>query len=237
MSPVHERHRQAIIALIPSWYRPLPHLALPSLFGLLVLVLAATRIHALRPVELAAIPVTLLVAFVFEWWVHRSVLHRRVPGLALIYDRHELQHHVVFTDADMAMRSPRELQMILMPAYSVLLIALFNAPVALLAARLVTPNVGYLYLVTAMSFFLAYEWFHLAFHLPPSHPIARLGVIALLREHHRRHHDPRLMRSWNFNVTVPVFDVIHGTTWTPEREAERAQRRGSRGRSAAHGRS
>src|SRR5512132_2249472 len=140
MSPVHERHRQAIIERIPSWYRPLPHLALPSLFGLVVLVFAVTRIHALRPIELASVPVTLLVAFVFEWWVHRAVLHRRVPGLGVIYDRHELQHHVVFTEDDMAMRSPRELQMILMPAYSVLLIALFNAPVALLAALLVTPN-------------------------------------------------------------------------------------------------
>ena len=67
MSPVHERHRQAIIALIPSWYRPLPHLALPSLFGLLVLVFAVTRIHALRTIELVAVPVTLVVAFAFEW--------------------------------------------------------------------------------------------------------------------------------------------------------------------------
>jgi len=237
MSPVHERHRQAIIARIPSWYRPLPHLALPSLFGLLVLVLAATQIHALRPIELVAVPVTLLVAFVFEWWVHRAVLHRRVPGLGVIYDRHELQHHVVFTDTDMAMRSPRELQMILMPAYSVLLIALFNAPVTLLAARLVTPNVGYLYLVTAMGFFLSYEWLHLAFHLPSSHPVGRLGVIALLREHHRRHHEPRLMRAWNFNVTVPVFDWLLRTQWTRELEAARSARRISRGRSPAESRS
>ncbi len=237
MSPVHERHRQAIIDLIPRWYRPLPHLALPSLFGLLVLVFAATRIHALRPIELLAVPVTVLVGFAFEWWVHRSVLHRRVPGVAVIYERHELQHHVVFTDADMAMRSPRELQMILMPAYAVLLIALFNAPIALLAARFVTANVGYIYLVTAMAFFLSYEWLHLAFHLPAGHPIGRLGVIAVLREHHRRHHDPRLMRSWNFNVTVPVFDGLLRTRWTRELEAERAAQRMARGRSPAPGRS
>ena len=237
MRPVHERHRQAIIDLIPRWYRPLPHLVLPSLFGLLVLVFAATRIHALRPIELVAVPVTVLVGFGFEWWVHRGVLHRRVPGVAVIYERHELQHHVVFTNADMAMRSLRELQMILMPAYAVLLIALFNAPIAVLASRLVTANVGYIYLVTAMAFFLSYEWLHLAFHLPANHPIGRLGVIALLREHHRKHHDPRLMRSWNFNVTVPVFDALLRTRWTRELEAERAAARMARGRSPAEGRS
>jgi hypothetical protein len=237
MSSVHEKHRQAIVARVPSWYRPLPHLALPSLFGLTVLVFAVTQIHALRAVELVTIPVTVLVGFAFEWRVHKSVLHRRVPGLAVIYERHELEHHVVFTDEDMAMRGPREFQLILMPAYAVLLIALFNAPIAYLAARLVTLNVGYIYLVTAMGFFLSYEWLHLAYHLPASHPIGRLGVIAALREHHRRHHEPRLMRSWNFNVTVPMFDRIHSTTWTREREAERAAQRSARRTEPAPGRS
>jgi sterol desaturase/sphingolipid hydroxylase (fatty acid hydroxylase superfamily) len=62
--------------------------------------------------------------------------------------------------------------------------------------------------------------------LPEDHPIARLGFIAKLREHHRRHHEPRLMKRWNFNVTVPVFDWLHGTTWSPAREEKsRASRR------------
>ncbi|MBK7399278.1 MAG: hypothetical protein IPJ34_24170 [Myxococcales bacterium] len=30
-----------------------------------------------------------------------------------------------------------------------------------------------------------------------------------LREHHRRHHHPRLMQRWNFNVTIPLFDWLH----------------------------
>ena len=237
MDTVHERHRRAIVERVPGWYRPLPHLALPSLVGLAALVFAVTQIHALRAIELLTIPVTVLVAFGFEWRVHKSVLHRRVPGLGVIYDRHELQHHVVFTSEDMPFRRPQELQLILMPAYAVLLIALINAPLAYLASRFVAPNVGYIYLVTSMGFFLTYEWMHLAYHLPPSHPVGRIPLVARLREHHRRHHDPRLMRAWNFNVTVPVFDVVHGTTWTEEREAERAARRGSRGRSPAQGRS
>lgn len=237
MDTVHERHRRAIVERVPSWYRPLPHLALPTLFGLATLVFAVTQIHALRAVELLAIPITVLTAFGFEWRVHKSILHRRIPGLGVIYDRHELQHHVVFTDEDMPYRSLSELKLILMPAYAVLLIALINAPLAYALARFVAPNVGYIYLVTSMGFFLTYEWLHLAYHLPPSHPVGRIKLIARLREHHRRHHEPRLMKAWNFNVTVPVFDVVHGTTWTREREAERAARRGARDRSPAEGRS
>ena len=237
MDTVHERQRRAIVELVPSWYRPLPHLVLPSLFGLLTAVFAVTRLRELRLIELGVIPITVLLGFAFEWRVHKSVLHRRVLGLGVIYDRHELHHHVVFTHDDMAMRGPRELQLILMPAYAIVLIAVFNAPLAYLASRLASPNVGYLYLATAMSFFLTYEWLHLAYHLPPSHPLGRLRLVARLREHHRKHHDPRLMRSWNFNVTVPIFDWIHRTMWTPERAAERASRRGSRGSVPAAGRS
>ena len=44
------------------------------------------------------------------------------------------------------------------------------------------------------------------------------------------------MKRWNFNVTFPVFDWIHGTIWSPEREAivdaKRAERR--RRRAEAH---
>jgi sterol desaturase/sphingolipid hydroxylase (fatty acid hydroxylase superfamily) len=86
-----------------------------------------------------------------------------------------------------------------------------------------------------MFFFLSYEWLHLSYHLPKESFIGRLGIVALLREHHRRHHDPRLMKRWNFNVTVPVFDWIRGTVWSPEREAARDARRKERRAAAAHG--
>ncbi len=36
-------------------------------------------------------------------------------------------------------------------------------------------------------------------------------IIRALRTHHARHHDPRLMQRWNFNVTVPLFDAVMGT--------------------------
>jgi hypothetical protein len=193
--------------------------------GLAVLSCALSQIHGLRAIELVAVPLTLFLGFGFEWRVHKCVLHRRTPGLSILYDRHEPQHHVVFTYDDMAMRSPRELWLVLMPAYAVVLVALFNAPLTYLLATLLSPNVGFLYLTTAMVFFLSYEWLHFAYHLPPTTFIGRRPLIARLREHHRRHHDPRLMKQWNFNVNIPVFDWIYRTNWSPEREREVAEKR------------
>jgi len=163
---IHEEHRAKIVAEIPGWYRPWAHLAFPTAVGLAVAVAAALNLHAVTWRELVAIPITLFVGFAFEWRVHKDVLHQRRPGLALIYERHELAHHVIYTDQDMAMRSARELWLILMPAYAILLVALMVAPMAALATWLFGTNVAMLVLVTSMWFFLSYEWLHIATTCP-----------------------------------------------------------------------
>jgi hypothetical protein len=115
-----------------------------------------------------------------------------------------------------------------MPAYAIVLVFLLDTPFALAAGKLFSPNVGYLFLATSMFFFLSYEWLHLAYHLPKESAIGRAWLVSVLREHHRRHHDPRLMKRWNFNVTLPLFDWLHRTVWSPERERERDARRALR---------
>jgi hypothetical protein len=227
---VHERQRRAITALIPGWYNPWVHLSIPTTLGVAVVAGAVLLMRDLRAIELLAVPAGLFFIFFFEWNAHKHVLHRRRPLVSVIYDRHELQHHVIYTDKDMAMRSRREFWLILVPAYAIMLIFVTSLPLAYLLSLVLSPNVGLLFIATAMVFFVAYEWLHLAYHLPPESAVGRLGVIAFLREHHRIHHDPRLMRHWNFNVTVPVFDWIFRTNWTPAREAERAEKRAAKRR-------
>ncbi len=229
---VHERQRSAIVAEIPRWYSPTVHFVIPAILGLGAMAGALSRVAALRPAEILVVPAALILSFAFEWRVHQLVLHRRMPLLGTLYVRHELKHHVIYTYDDITMRSPRETWLILMPAYAIVLVFLLDAPFALAAAALFSANVGWLFLATSMFFFLSYEWLHLAYHLPASSAIGRLRLVALLREHHRRHHDPRLMKRWNFNVTVPVFDWVHRTVWSPERERERDERRAARRRRA-----
>ena len=62
-----------------------------------------------------------------------------------------------------------------------------------------------------MAYVLSYEWLHLAYHLPPDSFVGRLPPIRFLRRHHATHHDPRLMMRWNFNITIPLWDLVRGT--------------------------
>jgi hypothetical protein len=148
-----------------------------------------------------------------EWRAHKDLLHRRRWPFQVLYDRHTPTHHRIYHTEDMAVRSRREWRLVLLPAYGVALIALGTFPLALGLSRWVGTNVAALTLATGMLYVVSYEWLHLAYHLPQEHPVARLGWIRALRAHHARHHDPRLMQRWNFNVTVPLWDLVRGTVW------------------------
>lgn len=208
-----EAFRAQLVAAIPGWYSPWAHLLFPSLVALLVIAGMISLLRDLRPLQLLTIPVVYLVSNAVEWRLHRDVLHRRFPFFEVIYDRHTPQHHRMFVDGDMAMRERREFRLVLIPFYGVLGIIAMDAPAALLLGWLGLRNVAALFIATSAFYVVSYEWLHLAYHLPETHPVGRLAIIARLRRHHATHHDPRLMQRWNFNVTVPLWDLVRGTIY------------------------
>ena len=82
---------------------------------------------------------------------------------------------------------------------------------ALLLATVFSANVAWLFLATALFYFMNYEVLHLAYHLPDAHLLARLSIVRRLAWLHRTHHDPRRMAHANFNISYPVCDRVFGT--------------------------
>jgi hypothetical protein len=219
-----EQLREKLVAAsVPPTYNPSKHLAIPSAIGFCGMAAMLTQIHALRPLELLAIPLTLLSGFGFEWRVHKDLLHRRIWPFHVLYDRHERLHHIVFTHEDMGLRGRHEMALILLPTFAIVLVLGMLLPLGLGLAQLVSRNCVFLSLATSLGFFLTYEWLHLAYHLPADTRVGRNPLIAKLRSIHQRHHDPRLMKRWNFNVTVPLFDWLHRTLWSPAVDRQPAE--------------
>lgn len=208
-----ERIRADAVSDIPWWYSPWGHLAATTGIGVVVLVVSVVRLAAL-PVawtDLAVVPLVCLFANYFEWLVHKRILHKRTWPVEVIYDKHTPVHHMVYVEEDMALRSAKELRLVLIPAMGVLGIVVTAAPFALLVAKLWSASAGWLFLLTASLFMVGYELLHLAYHAPADSFVGRLGLVRRLRAHHARHHDPRLMQRYNFNVTLPLFDWVMGT--------------------------
>ncbi len=223
-NPDREELRAKKVARIPPTYSPLQHLLIPGTIGLAGMAAMVALIHDLRAMQLLAIPLTLIGGFGLEWRVHKDLLHKRHPRVPILYERHERLHHVVFTHDDMGLRSRREWALVLLPTFAIVPLLGMLLPIGLLLSLVMPRNCALLVVATSLGFFLLYEWLHLAYHLPTGSWVGRNPLLALLRSFHQRHHDPRLMKRWNFNVTVPLFDWLHRTRWTPARAAQATRR-------------
>jgi hypothetical protein len=208
-----DRVRAEAVARIPRWYTPWGHLAFPSLVGVGMIALAVAILDRPTLLELLVVPVVFVAVNFNEWHVHRNVLHRRTWPLEELFWRHTPEHHVIFVRDDMAMRSAREFRLVLIPFYGILAIFVSELPITLALWFLVSHNAAALWVATTMGYVVAYEWLHLAYHLPVDGLVGRNRIIGVLRRHHAIHHTPELMQRWNFNVTVPLADLVLGTVY------------------------
>ncbi|HEY8924626.1 MAG TPA: hypothetical protein VIU64_09605 [Polyangia bacterium] len=184
---------------------------------LLVIAIAIGR-HASGAAWLL-LPAVWVFANFFEWTVHRFPMHRAlVPRI--MYRNHAQIHHTAFTDEAMAIGEPRELWLIMMPWYTIVMLLVAASPVAIALALVGGLPLAGIFYVGALSYFLFYEAVHAAYHLPPA-TLERLGLgegtlFARLRAHHAHHHALRRMAHVNFNVTIPLADTVLGTRERPE---------------------
>lgn len=193
-------------------YRGGAHFAFTSVFCLGLIALSLMQLHAVQPWEWLTLPLTFVYANLSEYWGHRMVMHRPIPGLRLIYRRHAGQHHRFFTHDTMGYDSTRDFKAVLFPPVlaSFFLLA-FAAPAGWLVAWFTTENCAWLFVATGVAYFYNYELLHLAYHLPDDHALSRLPGLAALRRLHTAHHDTTLMSTHHFNITYPIGDWLFGT--------------------------
>jgi sterol desaturase/sphingolipid hydroxylase (fatty acid hydroxylase superfamily) len=196
---------------IPAWYRGELHVLWTAACVLGPIGYCASQLRNLRALELLTIPGTFVFGSLFVWALHKYVLHRPQPGLRQAYVIHTLQHHRFYTYEHGEPAGRRDFYITLFP----LLFGPGLAVTSLLLGRFVfsaiSPNVGLLYASMSVGYYGLYELVHLASHLPADAPVLQLPLLRRLREHHRLHHDPRLMGKHNFNVVLPLFDWLFGT--------------------------
>ena len=122
----------------------------------------------------------------FEWWIHKYVMHRLIDVWALraIYDRHTRQHHQYFTDNEMTVDSTREFRIIFFPWRALATFIGMGTPFALLLGWLLGPNAGYVLMVTIVGQYLIYESFHYCCHVHENAFVRTMPFVNTIRRHH-----------------------------------------------------
>src|SRR5262249_57576142 len=76
--------------------------------------------HVQNPswLEWLVVPIAFGGCNIFEWAIHRFVMHRPVKGFMGIYKRHTLAHHQFFTDHEPTIDTARDFRITFFPPYA-----------------------------------------------------------------------------------------------------------------------
>ena len=172
-----------------------------------------------------SIAITILVTFVvgtayasiFEWVLHKYVMHRPIWKFRYPFETHALTHHRLFrADHSYHLQTWAGREKIGMAWWNgPTLIALATTPFILVAMCLrnfIDPHEVGAILVASFcviaGYYAAYEYLHWCMHLPRSRWVERLHIFRRLNGHHILHH--RYIGT-NFNVVLPFADFLFGT--------------------------
>ena len=154
--------------------------------------------------------IAIVYSSVFEWTLHRYLMHRPVGPLKYPYQRHTLVHHRIFKyDHTYHLINEKDKWTIPM--------AWWNGPalitVAMLPFVMAALLVGHWSILWGAAlacsvYYGAYEYMHWCMHLPRRRHVERSGIFFRLNGHHLLHH--RYM-SKNYNVVLPLADLCFGT--------------------------
>lgn len=197
---------------ISPWYSGWLHVAVIYAIGIAALVLFGRHIDRPTWTEWLVVPVVFLACNLFEWWIHRFVMHRPVKGLMGIYRRHTLAHHQFFTDLEPTFDDSRDFRITFFPPYALVTFIGMSIPAALLLGFLWSANAGWLLMCSTVGMYLNYEFFHWGCHVKQDWIIRHVPLMNTIRRHHIAHHNQAIMMEKNFNLTYPIADWLFGTS-------------------------
>lgn len=160
---------------------------------------------------------TLVLGNLVVFLIHKYPLHKRMKLWSFPYDAHTVEHHRYFTHNNPVYQSTHDFFAVFFPWFVVLGFALVAQPIFYYSTKFVIGSeLAHVFAGSTAGYFLLYEFVHWCSHLPEDHFFLRLPWLKYMWEHHRVHHNPRLMNSWNFCIVYPLFDKILGTHFKGE---------------------
>ncbi len=212
MTPRQAAFRADYRTRISPWYSGLAHVVLIAALGVLAIVYAAVHVHAPRWTDWLVVPLAFIACNIFEWALHRFVMHRPVKGLMGIYKRHTLAHHQFFTDHEVSFDNARDFRITFFPPYALTTFICMSAAGGAVLGLIWSANAGWLLLATTTAVYLNYELFHWGCHVKDDRIIRHIPFMNTIRRHHIAHHNQSIMMGTNMNLTYPFADWLFGTS-------------------------
>jgi hypothetical protein len=162
---------------------------------------------------LAALAGGIFYSSLFEWTLHKFVMHRPILGFRYPFRAHALTHHKIFSwDATYLLQRDEDL--------SNVTFAWWNFPALLGMNALVVGGVAlaiaggwnaYFWVIGAVAlgvlatYYFTYEYLHFCMHVRTGRWFEKTSWFRFIDDHHRMHHrNP----GRNLNVVLPLADFL-----------------------------
>jgi hypothetical protein len=199
---------------LKKWYFWDLHLAANVLLVLGAMAIVGDRLRAFTfgLSEVAALFLFFHVWAIVEYGIHRFILHAGVFSRLKFYAEHSIFHHGYFTQHNMTLEAPIDLNRILLYTSDLLVVIGLDFAVSILFGRFVNFRFALLFCLAGLFYIAAYELIHALCHVKrPAHSKLLQCLFSFFSrsiQHHRLHHDPKQMRTANFAVVFPYLDRL-----------------------------
>lgn len=161
--------------------------------------------------------VSVAYASLLEYLLHRWIMHRPLGSFRYPFEAHALTHHHIFkSDPSYHLIDQKDKHTIPMAWWNgIVLVAISGILPFITSALSGNWSIMIIATLTVAGYYCIYEYIHWCMHLPL--PRRRLvetfpligWIFYRLNGHHLLHH--RYMSKNNFNVVLPLWDLIMGT--------------------------
>lgn len=214
MEITNKEFREEFRRKIPKLYNGYIHLLFNITCLLAGIIVSTYQINSLKASELFVIPLVLILGNLVVFIVHKYPLHKYMKPFSMAYKIHAKSHHVFYTHENIIFEGSKDFYILFFPTWVVLGFILTYFPIVYILGLYFLPhNVTMLFLCMGCVYFLLYEFVHFASHLKEDNPLLKIPGLKFMWNHHRVHHNPKLMASYNFNIVFPLFDKLFGTTY------------------------
>ena len=203
--------------VIPKIYTPMLHLSFNLGTLTLVLLWHFSFITVWNWEVFTVIGLSLILGNLVVYLIHKYPLHRRIKRWSFPYDAHTVEHHRFFTHQNPVYQNSKDLFVVFFPWLVVLGFILVAQPFFFFSSDyIIGSELAHVFAGSTAGYFLLYEFVHWSSHLPKDHLFLKVPWLKYMWEHHRIHHNPRLMHNYNFCIVYPLFDILFGTKFKGE---------------------
>lgn len=214
MTDRQKQFREVYRSRIAGWYNGPVHVVVIYTIGATAMWIYMQFINDPAWWEWMTVPATFLMCNMFEWFLHKYVMHRphTNPGLRAVYERHTLNHHQFFTDHEMRFRDHKDWRVTFFPPYALVVFILMSSVGVAVLNVVATQNVAWLFIATTTAMYMIYEFMHFCCHVDENWFVRWCPLVNTLRRHHTAHHNDKIMMELNMNLTFPIADWLMGTS-------------------------